>query len=258
MIAEIKLYSFGFAEARAMARKLTQVLRLSSEQLSSQKHYDYGMRAVFSILMRAGSLRQTLGDKWSEDMIVLQASRDVNVPKFTANDLPLFEGICSDLFPGLVVPDPDYEVLHTALHKVCDEMNLSAKPAFLHSLTHLYETVQVRHGLMLVGETMSGKTNMLRVLVKAMTQLAGQADFVPVHVHTINPKAVTAGQLFGTFDDSTHEWSDGVLALKFKNCADDQSSDRHWLMFDGPVDAVWIENMNTVSTNAHARTRTRT
>jgi dynein heavy chain len=74
LISEIRLYSFGFANARANARKLTQVLQLSSEQLSSQKHYDYGMRAVNSILVAAGNLRQQLGDDpfWTEDKIVLR------------------------------------------------------------------------------------------------------------------------------------------------------------------------------------------
>ena len=59
------------------------------------------MRAVFSILVRAGNLRSTNGDIWSEATIVLSAALDVNLPKFTANDLPLFKGIVSDLFPGV-------------------------------------------------------------------------------------------------------------------------------------------------------------
>ena len=64
MIGEIMLYSYGFIQAKDLARKLTQVLRLSSELLSNQKHYDYGMRAVFSILVRCSDLRQMHGDSW--------------------------------------------------------------------------------------------------------------------------------------------------------------------------------------------------
>jgi dynein heavy chain len=246
LIAEIKLYSFGFADARNMARKLTQVLRLASEQLSSQKHYDYGMRAVFSILMRCGSLRMSMGHIWSEELVVLQSILDVNVPKFTTNDLPLFRGIVSDLFPGVAVPTPDYSVLHRAVKLACRAMNIQPKDEFIKSVTQLYETVQVRHGLMVVGETGCGKTRVVRCLAHAMTSLAGQADYVPVHIHAMNPKSITQGQLYGTFDENTHEWADGVLALTYRSCARDTTQDRHWIMFDGPVDAVWIENMNTV------------
>ena len=259
MIGEIRLYSFGFEDARSNAQKIVRVLQLSSEQLSSQKHYDYGMRAVNSILVAAGNLRQLLGNEpeWTEARLVLRSINDVNLAKFLVEDIPLFNGITSDLFPGVTLPGAEYGVLSQCLIDVCHE-GIEVSPGnvfkiepgrdYMEKVIQLYEMLLVRHGIMVVGQTCSGKTTSIHNLAKGMTKasLGGSDEFQKTEIYTINPKSVTSGQLYGLFDENTREFVEGILAVTFRRVVKDTSPNRKWMLFDGPVDAVWIENMNTV------------
>ncbi|PNH05107.1 Dynein heavy chain 7, axonemal [Tetrabaena socialis] len=253
LISEIILYSYGYLEARSMAQKLVQTYRLCSEQLSRQDHYDYGMRAVMAVLRAAGNLKQRNAgrnadsDMNSEPVLMLRAITDVNLPKFLDEDVPLFKGILSDLFPGIVLPAMNYDDLTAALESSAKAMNLQPLPSFIEKAIQLYEMLVIRHGLMLVGRSFSMKTMAIRVLAAALGDMcsSGKGEH-KVKMTTINPKAVTLGQLYGQDDPLSKEWTDGVLAVGFRSAARDTSTDRKWVILDGPVDAMWIENMNTV------------
>ncbi len=53
-------------------------------------------------------------------------------------------------------------------------------------------------------------------------------------------------ELFGYTNVVTNEWKDGIVASIVRTAVTDSSDVKKWIIFDGPVDALWIENMNTV------------
>jgi len=245
LIGEISFYAFGFEKGRHLAKKMVTTFQLCSEQLSAQSHYDYGMRAVKTVIEAAGLNKRQYPEQ-SESQILLRALRDVNVPKFLKDDLPLFENIISDLFPGVERPQMDYGRLEEACHTESLAQNLQPVPYFVKKQFELFDMIQVRHGMMLVGPTGGGKTCCYRSLQRACTSLLDTSKtaspYQKVHVHCLNPKSITQSQLYGSFDEITREWSDGVAAEEIRNATRDAAQpDHHWVMFDGPVDALWIE-----------------
>ncbi|GLD91881.1 hypothetical protein PINS_up000414 [Pythium insidiosum] len=249
LIGEIMFFAYGFADARALGAKMVTTFKLCSEQLSSQFHYDYGMRAVKTVITAAGNLKRDDPDM-DEDVLLLRALQDVNLPKFLAHDIPLFNGIISDLFPGKSRPNLDYGALISVIKLKTHKQGLQPVPYFITKCIQLYETIVVRHGLMVVGATGGGKSCNIRVLADALTELKARGEtgfaYEKVIQYQLNPKSITMGQLYGEFDPNTHEWQDGILSTLYRAASSDTKPDRKWIIFDGPVDAIWIENMNTV------------
>jgi dynein heavy chain len=240
LIAEIRLYSFGYEDAKRIGTKATMALKLSSEQLSPQKHYDFGMRGLNALLVAGGNGKRNMGDKYPEDTIALRSFMDVNMPKFTTDDIPLFSGIMGDLFPGVEMPESSMGDLIKQMEIVAIRNGLQAAPKFIGKTIQLWETVLVRHGLMTVGIPPCGKTAVKNVLAETLADIADGGDsYMPVTQYIMNPKSITQGQLYGESDLNTQEWTDGVLAIAVREAAKAYGDGkRQWVVLDGPVDAI--------------------
>ena len=244
LIAQIKLYSFGFQTAKSLSFKIVSSLKLSSEQLSSQSHYDFGMRALNAILVAAGKEKKN-NPSFPEDRISLRALIDVNLPKFTSNDTPLFFDLVHDLFPSVEPLNTDLSLLENMLIEKCNALNLQPTQNFTKKCIQLYETMNVRHALMIVGRAGMAKSKVILTLKNAVSDLPVEKGYNKVDATILNPKSIQQRQLYGYFD-ITQEWKKGLLQVKMTELCEKPKEQKKWLIFDGPVDTLWIENMNSL------------
>ncbi|KAK2860339.1 hypothetical protein Q7C36_004505 [Tachysurus vachellii] len=247
LIAEITLFGEGFNNCRVLAKKVFTLYSLAVQQLSKQDHYDFGLRALTSLLRYAGKKRRACPDVADEE-ILLMSMKDMNIAKLTAIDLPLFNGIIQDIFPVVETPTIDYGKLRETIEAELRQSGLQVTPFTLTKVIQMYETKNSRHSSMIVGKTGSGKSVTWQTLKSTLSTLnrKGEPGFNLVHECPLNPKAVSLGELYGEYDLSTNEWTDGVLSSLMRTACADEKSDEKWIVFDGPVDTLWIESMNSV------------
>ncbi|KAL7704965.1 dynein heavy chain cytosolic putative [Lotmaria passim] len=328
LIAEIMFYAEGYSKAQVLAAKMIRLYSLASQQLSKQDHYDFGMRAVKSILVLAGRLKRADPDA-EEELLLVRAIREANLPKFLADDRHLFLALLHDFFPAFtqVAAAPVGELVRGEAVRVLaaqpvqchacamsTPLQLQATEGLLFKIQQLFDTLMTRHGLMLVGRAMTGKTTVRNTLAAVLARLGALLDrttdkqtaanshgdaragsagaasrhstprsgasssaradpqpqsstvaalrcldarcqpyFTATRSIELNPKAVSMTELYGDVNPLTREWQDGVFSSIVRELVkagaaekDVRVATRHWVVFDGPVDAAWVENLNTV------------
>ena len=256
-ICKISLMSEGFKQNDVLSKKVTTIYELMKKQLSKQTHYDFGMRAIKSVLNASGRIKRENPDL-DEISVMIKSIRDMNLPKFIAEDVVLFDNLFIDLFPDCEEPPNDNDALQIEIEDAMLAKGLQLNENLVVKIMQLYESKVTRHGNMLVGATLSGKTTAWKILIDALNRLSEEEKknnktikpedqkFMKVVHHLINPKSITIDELYGNNDDQNPpQWQDGILSSVLKQMCN-VKTEQQWMILDGPVDTLWIESMNSV------------
>uniref|UniRef100_A0A3Q0RWW0 Uncharacterized protein n=1 Tax=Amphilophus citrinellus TaxID=61819 RepID=A0A3Q0RWW0_AMPCI len=210
---------------------MTVLYKLAREQLSKQSHYDFGLRALKSVLVMAGELKRSSPDL-SEDVVLMRALRDMNLPKFVFEDVPLFLGLISDLFPGLDCPRVRYPNFNDAVEQTLEDKKYVILP---NQVFHLAQP-HISYFIFSIN---------FKTFAYSLVNVSVMG--LQTKLYPLNSKAISVIELYGILDPDTRDWTDGVLSNIFReiNKPTDKKK-RRYILFDGDVDALWVENMNSV------------
>jgi dynein heavy chain len=157
LICQNMLMAEGFVGAKDLARKFTTLYKLCKDLLSAQKHYDWGLRAIKSVLVVAGDFKRSEPDN-PEPTILMRALRDFNLPKIAAEDLEVFGGLLGDLFPGinpLRKRDMDFEHI---IEQAALDMKMHLDENYILKVVQLKELMEIRHCVFVMGPPGCGKS----------------------------------------------------------------------------------------------------
>ena len=255
LIAQVMLYSQGIVSAEKLASKVVDLFIMSQQKMSKQTHYDFGLRALKTLLVSAGGLKRKamIGNDAleGEDLanlernVLIQGACNNILPKLIAGDLNVFTSILEEVFPGSEITKMENVELRKKIDAICKTSNYVPADQWVQKILQLKMVIEMRHGIMIVGPSGVGKTSALRTLMKSLEE----EDGVKGELYIIDPKAIDKEALYGVLDGTTLEWTDGIFTSLLRTIIANQRGEadrRHWIVFDGDVDPEWAENLNSV------------
>ncbi|CAD7974700.1 unnamed protein product [Amoebophrya sp. A25] len=243
LIMENMCMAEGFTEAGALGLKFSTLYALAADLLSKSNKYDWGMRAIKSVLVVAGGFKRA-DPSLPEQAVLMRSLRDTNEAKIEGDDLIIFMGLLADLFPGINVPrarDYDFEaIIVTALQEDFGYTH-DSEGYLLLKITQMVELLGIRHCIFLMGNPGSYKSALWKILSKAKTRVGDKTTVVD-----FSPKAISTNELYGYVNMSTREWKDGIFSKTMRDLGQIPDTHPKWIILDGDLDANWIESMNSV------------
>ncbi|XP_058798637.1 cytoplasmic dynein 2 heavy chain 1 [Phymastichus coffea] len=225
----------GFVNASRLANQLVETFDTAEKLLSKQPHYDWGLRALRSVLnaipLSSGSDNESI-----EVARMLSGIYVSTMPKLVEEDAAKFLTLLNDIFPNtdVSVLAKRKDKLQSVLANICEVQELH--DSLIRNCTQLNDQLHGRSGVAIVGPPGCGKTLIIKILAEALLKI-GEA----VKLYQVYPGAISKSKLLGSVDSQTRELKEGLMSNIISNSEDKPL----WIVLNGDVEPEWAEALNS-------------
>ena len=247
----IKLSIARFANVRSIANKISCIYHICVDVFGTCRQYNFSFRNLQRVLDQIVLFKSLCNGKegeFKEIQAAENALRIVHLPSFAKEDVPIYLMYLSKIFGecnlryGLTAMRIDLE---HSLELMDTKENWKIFPDLKMKVVQMLDVSNVKHCFIMCGPTCTGKSISLKFFLNRLSEMRECTQKALV----INPMATSYEHFFGWLDAKSSKWYDGVFTCMWKRAARSNNVNT-WLVLDGPMQSIWIENFETVFDDA--------
>ncbi|XP_034942678.1 dynein heavy chain 7, axonemal-like, partial [Chelonus insularis] len=253
-ICEIKLFASGFINSKSLSNKIVDIYKfISSHQFSSNFKIPYNVeyQSINMIIKTAINLKFKFS-YLDDEMIIVRSLMDIYLPCFPNDKVIIFQELLESYFPQIIQSTSslltnNYTTLLKVLEQIMEKNNLEFHELFKLKIIQLFEMIFIKNGLIILGESLSGKTTIIETFIKCLSILNNNDNDNnnEDNLYWINQNCMTIENILGYFNVKLEKWYDGVFTSILRD-ANNYSNVQISIMFE-------TDNLNNASPSTISR-----
>jgi len=248
----LSLSLIGFSNYELLSHKIVYSLEQINIQYDNPYRYSFGIKFINIFLSDLKLSLANVSNQGNESKTISMALMKSVSRYLRKDDQNIFRGILYEQFPGI---DSTINCISTSVVELMklsiNRLGLQESPGLVDKLIQIQESMKVSHGIIITGESFTGKSCMLSILEDVYNQNCIDINH-PKGVQRIivSPGSVDVQHLFGYYKKDSPIWIDGIIEDSLRQTENKSL----WLVFDGTMDPYWTDSINTSLDNNRVMT----